>query len=145
MNTRQYKAFVISAAHMPFLGHISCSACVLWHDDVMKWIHFPRYWPFMRGIHRSPVNSPHTQRPVTRSFDVFFDLRLNKPLSKQWWGRWFEALSRPLWRHCSELWGPTTTLKPRSPLHNLGYTIVDLKISHMMRSNSTTTYFMDFI
>ena len=26
------------------------------------------------------------QRPVTRSFDVFFDLRLNKPLSKQWWG-----------------------------------------------------------
>ena len=29
------------------------------HDDVIKWIHFPRYWPFERGIHRSPVNSPH--------------------------------------------------------------------------------------
>ena len=29
------------------------------HDDVIKWIHFPRYWPFVRGIHRSPVNSPH--------------------------------------------------------------------------------------
>ena len=29
------------------------------HDDVMKWKHFPRYWPFVRGIHRSPVNSPH--------------------------------------------------------------------------------------
>ena len=29
------------------------------HDDVIKWKHFPRYWPFMRGIHRSPVNSPH--------------------------------------------------------------------------------------
>ena len=29
------------------------------HDDVMKWKHFPRYWLFMRGIHRSPVNSPH--------------------------------------------------------------------------------------
>ena len=28
-------------------------------DDVIKWNHFPRYWPFMRGIHRSPVNSPH--------------------------------------------------------------------------------------
>ena len=40
-----------------------------------------------------------TQRPVTRSFDVFFDLRLNKRLSKQWWGWWFETLSRPLWRH----------------------------------------------
>ena len=29
------------------------------HDDVIKWKHFPRYWPFMRGIYRSPVNSPH--------------------------------------------------------------------------------------
>ena len=29
------------------------------HDDVIKWKHFPRYWPFARGIHRSPVNSPH--------------------------------------------------------------------------------------
>ena len=29
------------------------------HDDVNKWKHFPRYWPFVRGIHLSPVNSPH--------------------------------------------------------------------------------------
>ena len=29
------------------------------HDDVIKWKHFPRYWLFVRGIHRSPVNSPH--------------------------------------------------------------------------------------
>ena len=29
------------------------------HDDVIKWKHFPRYWPSVRGIHRSPVNSPH--------------------------------------------------------------------------------------
>ena len=29
------------------------------HDDVIKWNHFPRYWPFVRGIHRSPVNSSH--------------------------------------------------------------------------------------
>ena len=29
------------------------------HDEVMKWKHFPCYWPFARGIHRSPVNSPH--------------------------------------------------------------------------------------
>ena len=28
-------------------------------DDVIKWKHFPRYWPFVRGIHRSPVNSPY--------------------------------------------------------------------------------------
>ena len=29
------------------------------YDDVIKWKHFPRYWPFVWGIHRSPVNSPH--------------------------------------------------------------------------------------
>ena len=29
------------------------------HDDIIKWKHFPRYWPFVRGIHRSPVDSPH--------------------------------------------------------------------------------------
>ena len=30
------------------------------HDDVIKWKHFPRHCPFVRGIHLSPVNSPHT-------------------------------------------------------------------------------------
>ena len=44
-----------------------------------------------------------TQKPVTRSFDVFFDLRQNKQLSKPSWGWWFETPScRPLWRHCNE-------------------------------------------
>ena len=45
------------------------------------------------------------QRPVTRSFDVFFGLRLNKRLSKQWWCWWFETPSRPLWRHCNDYQG----------------------------------------
>ena len=40
-----------------------------------------------------------TQRPVTRSFDVYFELRPNKRLNKQWWGWSFEMQSRPLWRH----------------------------------------------
>ena len=44
-----------------------------------------------------------TQRPVTRSFDVYFDLRPNKRLSKQPWGWWFETLSCSLWRHRNEL------------------------------------------
>ena len=43
-----------------------------------------------------------TQRPVTRIFDVFFDLRVNKRLSKQSWGWLFETLSRSLWRHRNE-------------------------------------------
>ena len=41
------------------------------------------------------------QRPVTRSFDVFFDLRLNTRLSKQLRRRWFKTPSRSLWRHCN--------------------------------------------
>ena len=49
-------------------------------------------------------NSPFTgelpaQRPVRRSFGVFFDLRLNKWLCKQSWGWWSETPSCPLWRH----------------------------------------------
>ena len=43
------------------------------------------------------------QRPVTLSFDVFFDLRLNKRLCKQSWGCWFETPLRPLWRHRNDL------------------------------------------
>ena len=51
-------------------------------------------------------NSPVTgefpaQRTVTWSFSVFFDLCLNKRLSKQSWDWWFETPSRPLWRHCN--------------------------------------------
>ena len=41
------------------------------------------------------------QRPVTRSFDVSFDLRQNKRLSKQSWGWWIETQLRPLWRQCN--------------------------------------------
>ena len=77
---------------------VHCSP-VMWnhpiHDDVIKWKHFPCYWPFVRGIHRR-------QRPVARSFDVFFDLRLNLQLSKQLRRWWFETLPRSLWHHCNE-------------------------------------------
>ena len=46
-----------------FIPHFLLGMCLLIHagihDDVIKWKHFPRYWPFARGIHRSPVNSQH--------------------------------------------------------------------------------------
>ena len=70
------------------------------NDDIIKWDHFARYWPFVRGIQRWAMDSPHT-RPMTRSFDVFFGLYLNKRLvSKQSRRRWFETPSGSLWRHC---------------------------------------------
>ena len=38
---------------------VVCNIMFYWHDDVIKWKNFPRYWPFVWGLHRSPVNSPH--------------------------------------------------------------------------------------
>ena len=70
------------------------------HDDVIKWKHFPRYW-LCAGNSLVTGEFP-SQRPVTWSFDVFSDLRLNKRLSKQSWGWWFETPSCSLWRHCNE-------------------------------------------
>ena len=63
--------------------------------------HFPRYWPFVLGIHRSPVNSPH--KGQWRGA-VMFSLicALNKRLSKQSWGWWFETASQSLLRHCND-------------------------------------------
>ena len=82
--------------------------CFLWlplcwflHDDIIKWKHFPRYWPFVRGIHWSPVNSPH--KGQWRGALMFC---LNTRLSKQWWGWWFETPPRPLWRHSNEECAP---------------------------------------
>ena len=51
--------------------------------------------------HSSVTGEFPAQRPVTWSFDVFFHLCLNKRLSKQSCGWWFETPSRPLWRHCN--------------------------------------------
>ena len=60
--------------------------------------------PMFRVTGHFAGNSPvpdefPAQSPVTRSFDLFFDLRPNKRFSKQSWGWWFEMPSRPLWRH----------------------------------------------
>ena len=41
------------------VGWLNVTHYFLNHDDVIKWKHFPRYWPFVLGIHRSLVNSPH--------------------------------------------------------------------------------------
>ena len=71
-----------------------------YHDDVIKWTHFPRNWPFVRGIHRSRW-IPHTKASDAELW-CFFYLRLNKRLSKQPWGRWFETPSWSLSRHCNE-------------------------------------------
>ena len=62
--------------------------CYIIHNDVIKWKHFPRHWPFVKGIHRSPVDSPH--KGQWRWAFIFFDLLLNKRLNKQSGRRWFK-------------------------------------------------------
>ena len=71
---------LIASSHLRLLF----STCVMTSSN----LHFFRVTGPLCG------NSP-------RSFDVFFDLRLNEQLSEQSWGWWFETLSCPLWRHCN--------------------------------------------
>ena len=76
-----------------------------WYPGNTWWRH--QMEPFSAFLAICAGNSPvpgefPAQRPVTRSFDVFFDLRSNKRLSKQWRGWWFEMQSCPLWRHRNE-------------------------------------------
>ena len=67
------------------------------HDVVIKWKHFPRYWPFVRGIQRPPVNCPHEDQ--WRGALMFSLICvLDKRLSRYWWGWWFETPSRSVWR-----------------------------------------------
>ena len=74
-------------------GSITLATFPFLHDDVIKWKHFPRYCPFVLGIHRSPVNSPHKgQRRGALIFSLIWasingwvnnreagDLRRNRP------------------------------------------------------------------
>ena len=104
-----------------YIGHDFCCVFVLLmsnnHFILYYVMYLPMFWmtwwrqqmeTFSALLAICVGNSPvpgefHAQRPVTRSFDVFFDVRLNKRLSKQSWGWWFETLSRPLWRHHNDM------------------------------------------
>ena len=87
---------ISSCPHCRHLLHVKC--VLPWWRHQMKT--FSALLAVCAGISPAPGEFP-TQRPVTRSCDVFFDLRLNKRLSKQSWDWWFETLSCPLWRQCN--------------------------------------------
>ena len=53
------KCHLISRCVFHFVVNQNNDKLLIYHYDVIKWKHFPRYWPFVRGIHRRPVNSPH--------------------------------------------------------------------------------------
>ena len=82
----------------------------LQYKDITWWRHQMETFSALLAlcVGNSPATSPvagefPTQSPVTRSFDVFFDLGLNKRLSKRPWGWWFQTISWSLWRHRNDL------------------------------------------
>ena len=95
-------------------GHSHSPTCTTLHNACLETVKQPRttktWWRHQMETFSALLvicagNSPvpgefPAQRPATRSFDVFFDLCLNKRLSKQSWGWWFETPSRSWWRHC---------------------------------------------
>ena len=88
----------------------------------------------------SPVSGEFpAQRPVTRSFDVYFDLGLNKRLSKQSWDWWFETLLFPLWRHSNghELFGLSMiSSNPFHPLSDDSVITASISLQNAVRSAS---------
>ena len=82
---------------------LSQSGIVITRSKMTRWRHQMETFSTLLALcaGNSPVTGEFpSQRPVARRFDVFFDLRSNKRLSKHSWGWWFETPSRPLWRHC---------------------------------------------
>ena len=99
-----YNRYVISPLISNVFLVLSWLAHHVWLPVVTWWRHqmetFSALLAICAGKPQASGELP-AQRPVTRSFDVFFDLFLNKRLRKQSWGWWFETLSLPLWRHCN--------------------------------------------
>ena len=114
-----------------FVSRCQLSLLVRWQTLVLTtlwWRHqmetFSALLAICAGNSLVPGEFP-TQRPVTRSFHVFFDLHLNKPWSKQSWGWWFETLSRPLWRHCNVFARQSSTFLWQVPKYYLTVLLSD--------------------
>ena len=122
-STLQFYHIFINMLFIKYIYFTTCNACLRpkYSENNKKieshqgWAIFPlrQCWLIMTSSNGtfSPLVFPcegkslvtrefPAQRQVKRSFDVFFNLRMNKQLSKQSWGWWFETPSCSLWRHC---------------------------------------------
>ena len=98
------------ACMLPKIGHHCTCRC----PSTSWWRHQMETFSALLALcaGNSPVTGEFpSQRPVTRSFDVFFDLRLNKRLSTHSRRRWFKTPSCSLWRHCNVTASPMLTTK----------------------------------
>ena len=96
-NTFAHREYLIMVQWSPPKWHMSTTS---WWRHQMET--FSALLAICVGNSPVPGEVP-AQRPVRRNFDVFFDLRQSKRVSKQWWGWWFETPSCPLWRHCNDV------------------------------------------
>ena len=78
--------------------------------------HFPRYWPYVRGINRSPVNSPHKACDAELWCFIWY---AKKRLCKQSRGRWFQT---PLWRNCNKCLFPEQNYALNRPTYSSSQT-----------------------
>ena len=107
MNTNLQDWFLVCA--QPVRAALLCYDVSPWWRHQMET--FSALLALCAGNSSVPGEFP-AQRPVTLSFDVFFDVRPNKRLSKESRGWWFERPSRPLWRHHNALAGRKPRISP---------------------------------
>ena len=118
MNHPPTRHFYLNSLIQPILGdsHLTLQVVLLEYSYTW-WRHQMETFSALLALcgGNSPVNGEFPpQKPVTRSFDVCFGLRLNKRLSKPSRRRWFEMPSRSFWRHCNDF--SETTQIPWLPI-----------------------------
>ena len=136
VSVMQFILRIKNHAYFSRFSVICCDLVIVDFTHMPWWRHQMEIFSALLAIcaGNSPVTGEFpTQRPVTRSFDVYFDLRPKERLGKQWWGWWFETLSRSLWRHrnasgmthwhwCLRLvqfqWGNFNSSTPRQNCHH---------------------------
>ena len=111
------------------------------HDDVIKWKHFPRYWPFVRGIHRSPVNFPHKGQWRGALMFSLICVWINGWVNNREAGD-LRRHRGPLWRHrnvcvlcgynCSFKWTFTVCRTADPDMKNIDGLMQDCSISSML-------------
>ena len=125
------------------LKFIVCFFLLHTHDDVIKWKQFPRYWSFVRGIDRSPVNSPHKGQWCGA---------LMFPLISVWINAWINNREAGDLRRCHDHYDVTVMYltRPTKPKHpqaaKMAITIYDFDniLGTLHNSNWVRTYRLDY-
>ena len=129
--TSSHFGHIVALTDLTWINYLHSSVLLWWHNDIPSnlwykthqiknktwWRHqmetFSVLLAFVREIHR--------WIPLTKASDAelwfFFDLRLDKRLSKQSWGWWFETPPCPLWRHCNDKMFLVSSCSCLCPIH----------------------------